>query len=270
MPGRISTIFENARRENRRCLMPFICAGYPAQASLASIVRAVARGGASAAEIGFPYSDPVADGPVIASAMHDAIGRGVTPAGVLEQVRAMRGEVEIGLIAMVSASILHTMGGLSNAPARLVEAGFDALIVPDLPLEESGPLLEGATWAGVEVCMLVGPATGRERATSIAKATTGFVYLLARAGVTGEQGRLDSLDVRVEQLKSVTQAPIAVGFGIATPEQVRQATAKADAAIVGSALVAHMGEAARRGADVPAAAEAFTRDLAGGLIHTGV
>jgi len=265
MPGRLNTIFESARRDDRRLLMPFVCAGYPAGVSLASIVKALARGGAGVVEIGFPYSDPVADGPVIAMAMHDAIGRGVTPAGILEQVRALRGEVEIGLVAMVSASILFKMGGLGNAPARLAEAGFDGVIVPDLPLEESGPLLDAAAGAGLAVCMLVGPATGRDRATAIARATTGFLYLLARVGVTGQQGRLDGLDVRVDQLRGVCEAPIAVGFGIATPEQVALATRRADAAIVGSALVERMGDAARAGQDVAGEAEGFTRELSGGL-----
>lgn len=263
--NRIDSIFADLRARGRHALMPFVCGGHPAPGALGGILAALDGAGASVVEIGIPFSDPVADGPVIAAAMHGAIAAGATPASVMEEVAAARALVRIGLVAMVSVSILHRLGGPAGLCERAAGAGFDGLIVPDLPLEESAPLREAAAGRGLTVSLLVAPTTPPARAERIARACTGFVYLLARAGITGERTDLPDVRGAVERLRRATDLPIACGFGISTPEQVRAVVEHADAAIVGSALVRRIGEAARAGRDAAAEAGAFAAELAAGV-----
>lgn len=250
--------------------MPFVCAGHPVgpsgPAPLAPVLQALERGGASVVEIGIPFSDPIADGAVIAAAMHDALVAGVTPAGIFEQVRAARETTRLGLVAMVSVSIAQRLTGRGGGFfAQLRDAGFDGAIVPDVPLEESEPLVKAAADAGVTLSLLVSPSTTPERAEKIVKSCTGFVYVLARAGLTGEQSDAPDVARMITRLRQMTALPLAVGFGISTPEHVREVVKHADAAIVGSAMVRRLDAAAKAGQDVPAAAEAFTHELAAGL-----
>lgn len=266
--SRIPEIFDDLRRAGRRALMPFICGGYPTLDSMASVLPALERAGASIVEVGIPFSDPIADGPVIAAAMHEAIGRGATPLEVFNRVAAVRDRVRLGLVAMCSVSIIHRMGGAAGPAGfcrQAAAAGFDGLIVPDAPLEESGPITAAVRDAGLTCSLLIAPTTPPDRAAAIAKASSGFVYLLARAGITGERSEIPRIGPMVKVLRGVTDLPIACGFGVSGPEQVRAVVREADAAIVGSALVRRMGEADSRGEDPAATAEAFTRALAAGL-----
>jgi tryptophan synthase alpha chain len=266
--NRIDAAFADLRARGRRGLMPFLCAGHPAPGMTGPLLRALSDSGASVIEVGFPFSDPIADGPVIAAAMYKALGGGVggartTPASVLAEVAAVRDSVAAGLVAMVTISIVMRIG-----PERFIkdcaDAGFDGFIFPDLPLEESNRVLGLVRDAGLRASLLIAPTTAPERAAKIARASSGFVYLLAREGITGERagGPSGDLGIRVAALRNVTDLPIACGFGISTPEQVRTVVQHADAAIVGSALVRRLEEAAARGGDVPAEAAAFTRSLA--------
>lgn len=264
--GRIDDIFASARGEGRRLLMPFVCAGSPTRDCLPEVLLGLERGGASIVEVGFPFSDPIADGPVIAAAMHAALSRGSTPSEVFDQVRGVRDRLRVGLVAMVSVSLVEAMGGGATFCARAADAGFDGLIVPDCPLEESGRLREAAAARGLTLSLLVAPATPAGRAAEIARACTGFVYLLARAGVTGERAEAPEIESRVATLRAAAPTPVACGFGISTSEQVRAVTRHADAAIVGTALVRRLGEAGGQNADIGAAAEGFCRELAGGLV----
>ena len=247
--------------------MPFICAGYPAPGDTAPLLAAIERGGASVVEVGFPFSDPIADGPVIAAAMHEALQKGVTPASVCAQVADARAAgLKIGVVAMLSVSIVHRLGPLSLL-SMAKSAGIDGLIVPDLPLEEAQALVGPTRDAGLSLSLLVAPTTTPDRAARIAALSTGFVYVLARAGITGAGAAVDvaPLAARVAQLREATDLPLAVGFGISTPSQVRDVVhgAGADAAIVGSALVKRLGA----GADAAGVAESFVRELAGGLLQ---
>jgi len=245
--------------------MPFVVGGHPGAGVLGDLLVGLERGGASIVEIGIPFSDPIADGPVIAAAMDRALRAGVGPRQVLEEVRAARGRVSLGLVAMVSVSVVHRLGGVRGFCALATEAGFDGLIVPDAPLEASGDLQKAASEAGLTLSLLVSPSTSAERAAAIAAASTGFVYLLARAGITGERHEAPEIGEAVRAIRASSELPIACGFGISRPEHVAAVTREADAAIVGSAMVRRLGEAAERGESVASAAESCTRELASGL-----
>lgn len=268
---RLSAIFEALRAADRKALMPFICGAHPGPGDTARLLPALARAGASVVEVGYPFSDPIADGPVIAAAMHDALAAGATPAAVHAEIAAARAAgATIGVVSMVSMSIVARIGAdrfLHDAR----EAGVDGLIIPDLPLEESDDMARRARDARLTLTLLVGPATDDARAAKIAGLCTGFVYVVARAGTTGDTGgpALDAgaLAGRIGVLRKATALPLAVGFGISTPGHVHAVVheAGADAAIVGSALVRTLCEAAAAKRDLIAEAERFVHDLAAGL-----
>lgn len=263
--NRVEQIFTSLRQERKRALMPFICGGHPRPGATAQVLPALQAAGASIVEIGIPFSDPIADGPVIAAAMHEALQRGSTPQSVLDEVRSVRDQVSIGLVAMVSVSIVHRMGGPAEFVARAADAGFDGFIFPDAPLEESGALLDACRQRGVSASLLISPSTPFARAKEIVAASTGFVYLLARAGITGERAEAPDIAGRVHKLREVGELPIAVGFGISSAAHVRAVTESADAAIVGSSLVRRMSEADTPGRDPISEAASFVRELCEGL-----
>lgn len=259
--NRLVRRFAALRERGGRGVMPFLCGGHPSPDATAGLILAADRAGALAIEIGVPFSDPIADGPVIAAAMHDALTAGCTPASLFEQVRSVRGEVEAALLAMVSVSLVEGLGGADAFCARAAEAGFDGCIFPDAPLEEAGALLAAAGAHGMTGTLLVAPTTPAARAAEIARACTGFVYLLARSGITGERQEAPDVARPVEALRAASDVPVACGFGISTAAHVRAVVEYADAAIVGSALVRRLN-----GADDPAAeTEAFVRALVSGL-----
>lgn len=247
--------------------MPFVCGGFPSRGATAAVLPALERAGASIVEVGLPFSDPIADGPVIAEAMHRALGAGSSPASVMDEVASVRGRVSVGLVAMCSVSIVHRMGGATGFARRARECGFDGIIVPDVPLEESGEIRSAAAAAGLVCSLMVSPTTPPERAARILQASTGFVYLMARAGITGERDEAPQIGPAVASLRSAGGLPIACGFGVSSAAHVRAVVGAggADAAIVGSALVRRMDEASRKGLDLAAWAEGFTRELATGL-----
>jgi len=262
--ARIEAIFNDKRRRGERALMPFVVGGRPTLEATTALLPKLEQAGASVIEIGIPFSDPIADGPVIASAMHEALTAGVTVKSVLTAVAAARPHTEAGLVAMASVSLAQR-AGIETFIGRCKEAGFDGFIFPDAPLEEARPLVEAAKAQGMTASLLVSPTTSPERAARIASMSTGFVYLLARAGITGETQEAPEIAGRVKALREATDLPIACGFGISTPEHVRQVVAHADAAIVGSALVRRLEEADSAGEDAVAAGEAMCRELASGL-----
>lgn len=249
--------------------MPFLTAGDPDLDTTAQLLDAMQQAGASISELGFPFSDPIADGPVIQDSMTLALNRGCRPSQILEMVAANRAKLNIGLVAMVTYTIVHRLG-----PEKFIRdaaaAGIDGFILPDLPLEESEPVRRLASQAGLIVSLLIAPHTPMDRAARIAKASSGFVYLMARAGVTGERGSLPTeLADRIASLRQVTDLPIAVGFGISDAQQVRQVVQLADAAIVGSAIVRRIAEnrslASGNRRELVAKVGSFARELAQGL-----
>ncbi len=258
--GRIDAIFASLREQGRTALMPFITAGDPSLELTGRILTALSESGASIVELGIPFSDPIADGPVIAASMHRALEAGTTPQGVFDLVRAVRAQLDLGLVAMVSDSILQRMGPeqfVLNASA----AGVDGLIVPDIDLDAARDLIEVIDRCHLSFSLLIAPTTAPSRVAQLASLCRGFVYLLARTGITGEQDRIPPIEERVAAIRGVTDLPIAVGFGVSRPEQVAAVTRSADAAIVGSALVRRIDNAR----DPVQAAGRFVMDLAGGL-----
>ncbi|MCP4247763.1 MAG: tryptophan synthase subunit alpha [bacterium] len=249
-PNRIDAAFSDATAPagpgNLR-LLPYLTAGHPDLGVTAELVRRLDALGVAAIEIGFPFSDSIADGPIIQDSFHRALATGFRVGALFDAIAALRGQVQVPLVAMVSYSIVTRLGA-ERFCNRAAEAGFDGLIAPDLPLEEAGRLAELAADRGLKNVMLVSTTTPADRCGRIVERCTGFVYQIAVAGITGERRRLaDELPGQVARLRTVTDLPICVGFGIGTPEQARQAAEVADGVIVGSAIVRRMTEALEAG-----------------------
>ncbi len=235
--NRIDRIFADLRRDGRRAVMPFLTAGDPDLRTTGELLIAMEGAGASIFELGIPFSDPIADGPVIQASMNYALERGVRVGDVFNMVADVRPRLKAGLVAMVSYSIVHRLGA-ARFVADAKAAGFDGFIFPDVPIEEADALRETVVGAGLILSMLIAPTSPDTRAERIAQASSGFVYVVSRAGITGEQRALPpELPDRLRRLRAVTELPIAVGFGISTAEHVRQVVEVADAAIVGSAVM---------------------------------
>lgn len=261
--SRISTTFARLRSRGERALIPYLTAGDPSlEVTRALVLEAEARG-ADLIELGFPFSDPLADGPIIQRASQRALDGGVTLLGLLDLARELRGRLRAPLILMTYMNPLLAYG--LEAVTKEASAGFDGLIVPDLPLEEAGPLQRGARQAGLDLIFLVAPTSRPERIRLIARKTRGFLYAVSLMGVTGPRAQLPSdLVSYLQGIREVTEKPVSVGFGISHPEQVRALAAYADGMIVGSALV-HLVEeggkdAVRRVGDFVATLKAATRE----------
>ncbi|MBI1893857.1 MAG: tryptophan synthase subunit alpha [Candidatus Rokubacteria bacterium] len=261
--SRISTTFARLRSRGERAFIPYLTAGDPSlEVTRALVLEAEARG-ADLIELGFPFSDPLADGPIIQRASQRALDGGVTLLGLLDLARELRGRLRAPLILMTYMNPLLAYG--LEAVTKEASAGFDGLIVPDLPLEEAGPLQRGARQAGLDLIFLVAPTSSPERIRLIARKTRGFLYAVSLRGVTGPRAQLPSdLVSYLQGIRAVTEKPISVGFGISHPEQVRALAAYADGVIVGSALV-HLVEeggkdAVRRVGDFVATLKAVTRE----------
>lgn len=253
--SRIAAIFERLRREQRGALMPFLTGGFPSVEATREALPAVARAGGDIIEVGIPFSDPIADGPVIAESMSRALDRGVTPFAVLDAIRAVRNDTPAGVLAMVSVSIVERIGSDEFA-RRCAEAGVDGVIVPDIDLETATVLRATCDEHGLTCTFLVAPTTSPARLEQVVSLCSGFVYMLARVGITGEQAALpEGLERRIAAIRSLTDLPVAVGFGISTAAQVTAVLESADAAIVGSAIVRRMSAAADEHAAVRAAVE---------------
>ncbi len=199
------------------------------------VVHAVVAAGADAVEVGIPFSDPVMDGPTIQEASVRALARGTTPGSILAELA--RVDVGVPVVAMTYYNLAFRMGDLRFARS-LAAAGVSGAILPDLPLEESGDWERESAAAGVASVLLAAPVTPDDRLTHIAERSRGFVYGVSRMGVTGERSRLaDSAGVLARRLRSVTDKPILIGFGISTPEQAVEVCADADGVVVASALL---------------------------------
>lgn len=263
--NRIDAIFGQLRRRGGKALMPYLTAGDPDLPTTGRLIEQLEPAGASICELGFPFSDPIADGPVIQASMTYALDRQLRPRQVLETVRELRSRTGIGLVAMLSYSIVHRLGDGFLADAKA--AGFDGFIIPDLTVEEGERVADDLRKQELICSFLIAPSTSLDRAQRIAKASSGFVYLLSRAGITGEKSALPpDLPQRISALRDVTNLPIAVGFGIGNAQQVSQVTAVADAAIVGSAIMRQVAQVRAQGpAAVVEAVGQFVRELATGL-----
>jgi len=198
--------------------------------------------------------------------MHVALEKGIAPTRIFEQVRSVRDQLDIAVVAMVSVSIVTAMGGAESFVKKATDAGFDGFIFPDLPLDETEDYRKACAQHDATMTLLISPSSPTARAVEIANASTGFAYLLARAGVTGERSDVPDIAERVRSIRTKSKTPIACGFGISTPEQVAEIVKHADGAIVGSALVRRLIETHKSGGDYVAEAELVVHELATGLI----
>jgi tryptophan synthase alpha chain len=249
--NRIDVLFSRLRSEKRRALMPFVTAGDPDLPTTAMLINELVSRGSHLVEVGIPYSDPIADGPVIAASYHRALERGVKVGHIFQTLRTLRAEGstrfnDTPMVSMVSYAIIHRIG-VDRYLNDAATAGLDGLIVPDLPVEEARALMERATLRNLKLIQLITPTTPSDRAVEIARSTTGFIYYVSVAGITGERKSLPSdLVDTVGWLRTQTDLPICIGFGISGPDQVRQLAPVADGLIIGSAIVRRLAEAVNR------------------------
>lgn len=242
----IDETFRRLRSEGRKAFVPFVTAGDPDLDFTAAALRELASRGASLCEIGVPYSDPIADGPVIQASYTRALGKGIKLRGIFDMAAQTTPTLGVPAVTMVSYAIIHRFG-----PQKYVDearrSGLAGAIVPDLPVEESAAFAEICGKADFSLIQLVTPTTPRERAKRIADHTTGFIYYVSITGITGERTQIPpELAENVAWLRTQTPLPICIGFGISTPEHVQMLKPAADGFIVGSAIVRRMAEAATK------------------------
>jgi len=239
--ARIAAAFEAAASEGRAALMPYMMGGFPDQAGSLAIATAYSDAGADLVELGVPFSDPLADGPVIHAAATKALRNGGSLDGALEAIPRLGDGVPA--VVMCYANMVFALGPARFA-GRLAAAGAAGAIVPDLPLEEAGEVRGALAQEGIAAVPLVAPTTPPRRRRDICAAAEGFVYVVANVGTTGERDRLPAeLGDLVEAVREEASVPAAVGFGIGTPGQAAEAGRLADGVIIGSRLVRAAAEA---------------------------
>ena len=258
----IDATFERLRTARRRAFIPFVVAGDPSVDATVEVAGILASAGASLIEIGFPYSDPIADGPVIQAAYTRALGRGLKLDDVFACIARIAALPEVAgkvpLVGMMAYSLIYRRG-LERFLDLAKSAGLSGLIVPDLPLEECGPLAALVAGRDLKLIQLVTPTTPPERAQRIAAASTGFLYCVSVTGITGERAAIpEELLRQLAWLRKQTPLPLCVGFGIGKPEQARALREHADGIIVGSAIVRALEQG-------PAAVRTLAEGLVAGL-----
>ncbi len=248
----IDALFQRLRSQGRKAFMPFVTAGDPDLAATARLAAILARCG-DLLEVGFPYSDPIADGPVIQASYTRALERGVKVEEIFAAVRKFAVDQK-PLAAMASYSLIHRRG-CEKFVDQAQAAGFSGAIVPDLPLEESETLCRLAAQRDFKLIHLVTPTTPRDRARAIAERSSGFLYCVSVTGITGERDRVrPELLEQLAWLRGQTDLPLCVGFGISRPEHIQTLREVADGIIVASALVRHLEKAGSQSFDKVAAA----------------
>ena len=235
--------------KNGKAFIPFITTGDPDLETTGKIVRAMAEAGADLIELGIPFSDPTAEGPVIQSANIRALAGGVTTDKIFDFVKELRKDVKVPLVFMTYANVVFSYG-IERFAAKCEEVGMDGLILPDVPFEEKEEFAPAFRAHGVDFISLIAP-TSENRIAEIAKEAEGFLYVVSSLGVTGERAEIcTNIGSMVEKIREVTDVPCAVGFGISTPEQAAEMAKFADGVIVGSAIVKRIGEHGRDAAPV--------------------
>ena len=240
----ISSSFLQVKKDKRIALMPFIMAGDPDLETTAKILLELQASGADMIELGIPYSDPLADGPIIQLAASRALSSGTSPDKVFKMLSLLKDELEIPIILFTYSNPLLNRG-LDAFCVEASKAGVSGLVVPDLPLEEAEKLSKISKSKEIDLVLLVAPTTPKDRMKKIAETSNGFTYLVSVTGVTGERSSLESgVGSLVNQLKHSSSGPIAVGFGISDVKHIQQVREwGADGAIVGSALVKRIANA---------------------------
>lgn len=260
MPTRIQALFSDAAKQRRAALIAYLTAGDPAPERTPGIVAALERGGVDLIELGVPFSEPIADGPVIQRGAERALRAGTKVAKVLEIARQIRKHSEIPILLFTYLNPVLRYG-LDRLAADAKAAGVDGCLLTDLSVEEAEAYMDAMHSAGLDTVFLAAPTSTDARLKLIAKYSTGFVYLVSRTGVTGERTAVsDALAPLIERTRAVTDLPLAAGFGISTPEQASAVAKMADGVVVGSAIVRMIEENAS-----DAELEAFARSLRAGM-----
>lgn len=248
--SRISQTFQDLRKRGAKALMPFLTAGDPSLEFTAQAMKTLAEEGCSLLEIGFPYSDPIADGPVIQASYTRTLQRGIRLEQVFQMLEDVLPSLRIPVVAMVSYAVVLRRG-VPEFVSRAKRSGLAGLIVPDLPVEECDQLRGLCQTHSMDLIQLVAPTTPRGRAMAITRQSSGFLYYVSVAGITGERQQLPQqmLD-NVKWLRTHTRLPICVGFGISRPEHARLVASVADGVIVGSAFVRRIAQAGEKDPDL--------------------
>jgi len=261
---RIGRLFEQLRAEQRPALITYITAGDPAPDRTPELVAALERGGADLIELGVPFSDPIADGPVIQRGSDRALTAGTTVAKVLDIAATIRKTSEIPLLLFTYMNPILRYG-LESLARDASARGIDGCLLTDLSVEEAEPYVAAMRSAGLDTVFLAAPTSTQRRLELVAKYSSGFIYLVSRTGVTGERTTVsDAVVPLVSAMRNVTSLPLAVGFGISNADQVRQVGAIADGVVVGTAVV-RVVEQNATSPDLPAKLEALARSLSSGL-----
>lgn len=257
---RIAAMFERLKQEHRKALITYITAGDPTPEHTAGLVRALERGGADLIELGVPFSDPIADGPVIQRAGERALRAGTNLRRVLEIAREIRAGSEIPLLLFTYLNPVLRYG-LERLATDAKSAGIDGVLLTDVSVEEAGEFTRTMQAAGLDTVFLAAPTSSPRRLKLIAEYSSGFVYLVSRLGVTGEQQSVSAaVAPLIEAMRAQTKLPLAVGFGVSRPEHVAELGRQAEGVVVGSALMSLIEKNPSE-----EALEAFTRSLKGGF-----
>jgi tryptophan synthase alpha chain len=262
--NRIDRCFAELKAKGDKALVCFLTSGDPDFATTEQLVSTIVQSGADIIELGIPFSDPLADGPSIQASSFRALQAGATVRGVLDSVESIRTRCEAPIVLMTYYNPVQKYG-LARFATDAVDAGADGVILTDLPPEEAAEWKNAASEAGLATIMLVAPTSTKERIQFAAKMGSGFIYCVSRTGVTGaREGMPKELKALVESIKSVSDLPVAVGFGISKPEHVGFVTEFADGAVVGSALVNVIADHAGSG-DLAQHAGQFVKSLKEGV-----
>ena len=267
--NRITATFDRLRQQGEKALIPYLMGGDPSLAETEALVVALEKAGADLIEIGVPFSDPIADGPVIQKAAERALRAGTSLRGILRTVRSLRTKTQVPLILMTYYNTIMAMGEQEFCD-EAVQAGVDGVIIPDMPPEEAGPLQQASAEKGPCLIFLLAPTSTAARKAEVIKRTSGFIYYVSITGITGAKLQdTDSIERNVRALQKKAKKPVAVGFGIATPDDARQIAAFSDGVIVGSALVRKIEEF-QHSADLIHEVSRFTASLKAALSGNGM
>ena len=262
MAPRLAAAFERIRAEKRTGLITYVTAGDPDLSRSADILRGLDRAGADVLEVGIPFSEPLADGPVIQRATERALAAGTTASGVLDLVKGVRQSVKAPIVLFTYANPVLRMG-IDTFGDRARDAGVDGVLVLDLPIEEAGGFRDAMAARDIDMIFLLSPTTTDVRLKEAARLGRGFLYGISRLGVTGTRDTVaDGAGALAGRMRAATSLPIALGFGISSPEHVRQIGTFADAAVVGSGLVGVIAEAGKS-PDLVERVESYVRWLKG-------
>lgn len=240
----IDEVFKRCAKEKRAAFIPFLMAGDPSLSATGEYLEALVEGGADLIELGVPFSDPIADGPVNQRAAVRALAAGTKLSGILQLIARQRDRLGVPIVLFTYYNPLHSRG-VARFAEQAAASGVDGVLCVDLPPEEGGELVTALAEHGVDSIFLLAPTSTPERVEKVAQCSTGFVYYVSRTGVTGERERLPpELVQEVRKLRKKLAQPLAVGFGLSTPQQVAEVARIAQGVVVGSALVRLVEEGA--------------------------